>query len=123
MSIPQARVAAKIVHGTKRELAKISWRQGWTSLDFREEEEVAHLQKLWESLEREIASVLKATKELHESSEFELYELTAKSLEMLDGVVAKQIKGLEAEIACLQNESNRLGERIEQLTGQAVAKW
>ena len=95
-------------------------RQGWTSLDFREEEEVAHLQKLWESLEREIASVLKATKELHESPEFELYELTAKSPEMLDGVVAKQIKSLEAETACLQNESNQLGEKIEQLTGQTV---
>lgn len=98
-------------------------RQGWTSLDFREEEEVAHLQKLWESLEREIASVLQATKQLHESPEFELYELTAKSPEMLDGVVAKQIKSVEAEIARLQNESNQLGEKIEQLTGQAVPNW
>lgn len=95
-------------------------RQGWASLDFREEEEIAHLQKLWESLEREIASVLQVTKALHESPEFELYELTAKSPEVLDGVVAKQIKNLEAEIAGLKNESDRLGDKIEQLTGQVA---
>lgn len=98
-------------------------RQGWTSLDFREEEEVAHLQKLWESLEREIGSVLQATKALHESPEFQLYELTARSPEMLDSVVAKQIESLEAEISLLQNESEQLGEKIEQLTGQAVPNW
>ncbi len=98
-------------------------RQGWTSLDFGEEEEVAHLQKLWESLEREIASVLQATKQLHESAEFELYELTAKSPEMLDSVVAKQTKRLESEIAGLQNEANQLGEKIEQSTGHAAQNW
>lgn len=96
-------------------------RQGWTSLDFREEEEVARLQKLWESLEREVASVLEATEQLHNSAEFELYELTAKSPEMFDSVVAKQIKSLEAEIAELQNEANQLAEKIEELTGQPVA--
>lgn len=95
-------------------------RQGWANLDFREEEEVAHLQKLWESLEREIASVLQATKALHESPEFELYELTAKSPETLDGVVAKQIESLEAEISRLRSKSEQLGEKIEQLTGQTV---
>jgi DNA polymerase-3 subunit epsilon len=95
-------------------------RQGWTSLDFREEEEVARLQKLWESLEREIAGVLEATVQLHNSAEFELYELTAKSTEMLDSVVTKQIKGLEAEMVGLQNEANQLAAKIEQLTGKAV---
>jgi hypothetical protein len=96
-------------------------RRGWASLDFREDEEVAHLQKLWESLEREIASVLEAKKQLHESAEFELYELTAKSPEMLDSVVAKQIKSLEAEIAELESEANQLAEKIEELTGQPVS--
>ena len=38
-------------------------RQGWTSLDFRDEEQVSRLRKLWESLEMEILSVLEATKE------------------------------------------------------------
>ena len=88
------------------------------SLDFREEEEIARLQKLWESLEQEIANVLEATKQLHERPEFELYELTAKSPEMLNSVVAKQIKTLEAEIAELETEANQLAEKIEQLMGQ-----
>ena len=94
-------------------------RQGWASLDFREEEQVARLRKLWESLELEILSVLEATNRLRESPEFELYELTAKQPEMLDGVVAKQTAGLEVEIAKLKSEAVRLEKAIEELTGGA----
>ncbi len=94
-------------------------RQGWASLDFREEEQVARLRKLWESLELEILSVLEATNRLRESPEFELYELTAKQSEMLDGVVAKQTAGLEVEIAKLKSEAVRLEKAIEELTGGA----
>ena len=61
---------------------------------------------------------MEATKQLHDSPEFELYELTAKSPQMFDSVVAKQIESLEAEIAELQTEVNQLAEKIEQLTGQ-----
>ena len=56
-------------------------RQGWVSLDFRDEEQVSRLRKLWESLEMEILSVLEATNRLHESAEFELHELIAKKPE------------------------------------------
>ena len=38
----------------------------------------------------EILSVLKATNQLRENLEFELYELTAKNAEMFDEVVSKQ---------------------------------
>jgi len=62
-------------------------RQGWASLDFREEEHVARLGKLFESLELEILSVLEATNQLQQSPEFELYELTAKNPELFDEVV------------------------------------
>jgi len=85
----------------------------------REEEQVARLRKLWESLELEILSVLEATNRLRESPEFELYELTAKQPEMLDGVVAKQTAGLEVEIAKLKSEAVRLEKAIEELTGGA----
>jgi len=85
----------------------------------REEEQVARLRKLWESLELEILSVLEATNRLRESPEFELYELTAKQPEMLDGVVAKQTAGLEVEIAKLKSEAERLEKAIEELTGGA----
>ncbi len=88
-------------------------RQGWASLDFREEEQVARLRKLWESLELEILSVLEATNRLRESPDFELYALTAKQPEMLDGVVAKQIALLEKEISRLANERSGWGERLK----------
>ena len=94
-------------------------RQGWASLDFREEEQVARLQKLWESLELEILRVLEATNRLRESPDFELYELTAKKPEMLDSVVAKQTALLEKEISGLANEAERLGREIGELTGKA----
>ena len=90
-------------------------RQGWTSLDFREEEHVARLRKLLKSLEMEIVSVLEATSQLRESPEFELYELTAKSAEMFDEVVSKQTALLEKEISELKAEANRLGEEVETL--------
>ena len=86
-------------------------RQGWASLDFRDEEQVARLRKLWESLEREILRVMEATNRLRESADFELYELTAKQPEMLDGVVAKQTALLEKEISSLAGEAERVGKR------------
>lgn len=97
-------------------------RQGWASLDFREEEEEAErLEKLWKGLEREIVSVMEATERLHKSHEFELYELTAKSPEMFDSTVAKQIESLEAEVAELQTEANQLAEKIEEWTGRPAS--
>ena len=93
-------------------------RQGWASLDFREEKQVARLRKLWESLELEILSVLEATNRLRASPEFELYELTAKKPEMHDSVVAKQTALLEKEISSLASEAERLGREIGELTGR-----
>ena len=93
-------------------------RQGWAGLDFRDEEQVSRLRKLWESLEMEILSVLEATNQLHESAEFELHELIAKQPEMLDSVVVKQTGRIEAEINALKGEADQLGKEIEELTGK-----
>ena len=94
-------------------------RQGWTSLDFREEEHAARLEKLLESLEAEILSILEATNQLRAGLEFELYELTAKSAEMFDEVVSKQTALLEKEIIDLTNEADRLSREIGELTTQS----
>ena len=94
-------------------------RQGWASLDFREEEHAARLGKLLESLEMEILSVLEATNQLRESPEFELYELTAKNAEMFDEVVSKQTTLLEKEIIDLTNEADQLSKEIAKLTTQS----
>lgn len=92
-------------------------RQGWASLDFRDEEQIAQLQKLLESLEQEILSVIEAANRLHESSEFELHELIAKKPEMLESVVAKQAAQVEKEIAEFKAEAEKLANEIESLTG------
>ena len=78
------------------------------------------MRQLGESLELEILSVLEATNRLRESPEWELHELTAKQPEMMDSVAAKQIAGLETEIAKLAGEAERLGREIAELTAQAV---
>jgi DNA polymerase-3 subunit epsilon len=95
-------------------------RQGWVALDFRDEEQIAQLQKLLESLELEIVAVIEAANRLHESKEFELYELIAKKPEMLDAIVTKQTTQIEKEIATLQTEADKLGDEIESLTGKTA---
>ena len=59
-----------------------------------------------------------ATNRLRGSAEFELDSLTAKQPEMLDRVVAKQTALLEMEIGKLENEAERLGREIGELTGK-----
>jgi hypothetical protein len=107
--------------GTLRQIANdphgFILKQGWASLDFREEEQAKRLEKLLESLETEILSVTEARERLRKSPEFELYELTAKKPEMLDAVALKQTALLEKEIADLKGEAERLAEEIGKLTG------
>ena len=64
--------------------------------------------------------VLEATNRLRASAEWELYALTAKQPEILDGVVAKQTALLEKEISRLAGEAERLGREIGELTGEAA---
>jgi hypothetical protein len=92
-------------------------KQGWASLDFRDEEQVKRLEKLLESLEAEIRSVAEAHRRLRQSPEFELYELTFKKPAMLDTVADRQTKQLEQEIADLILEAERLAGEIEKRTG------
>jgi hypothetical protein len=94
-------------------------RQGWGSLDFREGEHAARLGKFLESLEMEILNVLEVTNQLRESSEFELYELTAKNALVFDEVVSKQTTLLEKEISDLTNEADQLSKEIAKLTTQS----
>lgn len=96
------------------------FRRGWAALDFRGEEDILQLKQLRESLEREISCLLSSSKELHESSEFELYKLATKSSRMFEGVVAQQAKDLDDEIVALQQEADHLSAEIERLTGQSV---
>ena len=93
-------------------------RQGWASLDFSDEKQVSRLQKLLESLEREIVGVIDATNRLRESPEFELFAMVERKPEMFDTVVATQLDQLGAENRKLANEARDLAQEIETLTGQ-----
>ena len=92
-------------------------KQGWASLDFRDEEQAKRLEQLYVSLMAEIRNMLTLRERLHQSPEFELYQLTAKKPEMLDTVAEKQKALLESEIAELTREAGRLNGEIGKLTG------
>ena len=91
-------------------------KQGWTSLDFRDEKQAKRLAELYASLMAEIRNVHAAREKLRASPEFELYELTTKQPEMLDTVAEKQKALLESEIAELTREAERLNGEIGKLT-------
>lgn len=93
-------------------------RQGWTDLDFAEEQKLSRLRKLWESLQVEILSVIEATNELRESAEHELKTLVAQKPQLLDDVIQKQVTQLEAEIAQMKEEEAKLESEIGELGGK-----
>ncbi len=93
-------------------------RQGWAALDFREEDQIAQLRRLWESIELEIVRVLEAMNELRESPDYELHRLTERSPEFFDETVGLHLECLETELALLQSEANTLAREIEELTGR-----
>ena len=95
-------------------------RQGWAALDFREEDQIAQLRRLWESIELEIIRVLEAVNALRESPDFELLTLTERTPEFFDETVGLHIESLEEELARLNAEADGLAGELEELTG-AVA--
>jgi hypothetical protein len=96
-------------------------RQGWAALDFREEDQVAHLRRLWESIELEIVRVLEAMNELRESPDYELHRLTERSPEFFDETVGRYLESLERELELLKTEADELASEIEELTGEPAA--
>jgi len=96
-------------------------RQGWAALDFREEDQINQLRRLWESIELEVVRVLEAMNELRESPDYELHRLTQQSPEFFDETVSLHLESLDKELASLQSEANKLAGEIEELTGEPAA--
>ena len=92
-------------------------RHGWVSLDFGEEAELKNLRRLLDTLQLEIVTTLDARNALHESAEFELCQLCAKTPGLLKDVAASQIQVIAAEIAELQVQAGQLETDIAELTG------
>lgn len=80
-------------------------------------DEIGQLRKLWESLEAEIISGLKATNALKESPDWELHQLVQREPDVFERVVEQQIEGINAEVAELQSQAEKLGEEIRELNG------
>ena len=93
-------------------------RQGWVSLDFGDEAELKNLRRLFDTLQLEIVTTLDSRNALHESAEFELCQLCAKTPGLLEEVAAGQIEVIAAEIAQLQAQAGQLEAEIAELTGE-----
>lgn len=97
-------------------------RQGWASLDFSEEAELAQLRRLYETLQLEIIAVLESLGELRESPEYELCQISEKKPGVLDELAAERARLLEKETAELEKQAKRLAQEIEELAGEAPTR-
>ncbi len=97
-------------------------RQGWAALDFREEDQIAQLQRLWESIELKILRVLEAQNELRESADYELLRLTEQTPGLFEETVQRRIEILELELEQLQSEADGLAREMEELTEAPVTQ-
>ena len=110
---------------TLREIAEdpqgFMLRQGWASLDFGDVEELAQLRRLHETLQKEIAAVTESLKQLRESPDYELCQLSEQKPGVLDELAAERTKQLEAEIVELEKQAEQLANEIKKLSGQSTS--
>ena len=111
---------------TLREIAEdpqgFMLRQGWASLDFGDAEELAQLRRLHETLQKEIATVTESLKQLRESPDYELCQLSEQKPGVLDELAAERAKQLEAEIVELEKQAEQLASEIKKLTNPTPNK-
>ena len=107
---------------TLREIAEdpqgFMLRQGWASLDFGDAEELTQLRRLHETLQKEIAAVTESLKQLRESPDYELCQLSEQKPGVLAELAADRTKQLEVEIAELERQAEEIASQIKNLTNQ-----
>jgi DNA polymerase-3 subunit epsilon len=97
-------------------------RQGWTSLDFSDEVELAQLRRLHETLQLEIIAVLESLNQLRESPDYELCQIIEQKPGVLDELAAERKKLLENESARLEIQANQLAQEIKELSGAGSSR-
>ena len=97
-------------------------RKGWASLDFNDATEVKALGRLLDTLRIEIVTVMDSLNDLHDSPEFELYQLSAHKPSLLDEVASRQALAIDAEIAELESRAAELNAEIAELAGNSDAR-
>ena len=96
------------------------FRKGWAKLDFGDAEEQAQLQRLHETLQKEIAAVTESLKALRASPDYELCQLAEQKPGKLDELAAERAKQLEIENAELEKVAERLAKEIKKLGGKSA---
>jgi hypothetical protein len=92
-------------------------RRGWATLDFSDQEELAQLKRLHETLQKEIVAVTESLKQLRASPDYELCQLADQKPGVLDELAAERAKQLEIENAELEKQAEELAEKIKKLSG------
>jgi len=80
-------------------------------------EELAQLKRLHEALQKEIAVVAEALKQLRESPDYELCQLAEQKPGVLDELAAERAKQLELENKALEMQADLLAKEIKKLSG------
>lgn len=94
-------------------------KQGWKPIDI-EHDEISNLEKLWDSLSREIDAKRNELEDLRNSAEFEIMEFCRDNSERIQEIANQQIEVLKQEIAELQIEADKLGKEIVELTNESL---
>ena len=100
-------------------------RQGWASLDFTDEIELAQLRRLHETLQLEIVAVIESLNQLRESPDYELCQISDPALAgpgVLEELEAERAALLAQESAELETQASRLAEEIRELGGTEGAE-
>jgi len=92
-------------------------RQGMSALDFDDDEELARLRQLYETLQGRILSLLDELERLRASGDYELYKLSRERPEFVQEVADQEAEAIATEIADLEAEAEQLAREIEGLTG------
>ena len=94
-------------------------RQGWASLDFTDEIELAQLRRLHETLQLEIVAVIESLNRLRESPDYELCQISEQKPGVLEELAAERAALLAQESVELEKQAKRLAEEIKELAGGA----
>ncbi|HTD65483.1 MAG TPA: exonuclease domain-containing protein [Candidatus Limnocylindria bacterium] len=97
-------------------------RQGWASLDFTDEIELAQLRRLHETLQLEIVAVIESLNQLRESPDYELCQISEQKPGVLEELAAERAALLTQESAELEVQASRLAKEIKELGGVEGAR-
>ena len=97
-------------------------RKGWANMDFSDTEELTQLRRLHETLQKEIAAVTASLRQLRESPDYELCQLSEQKPGVLDELAAERIKSVELENSALETQAECLAGEIRQLSEDTAAR-